>query len=196
MLSNGLKVSGPSVPRAHAALTSLRSARSVAGVRSRTSMDCERLNSKTSILTPWNGRWLGISWDLGGLPWLGRARLGRLREFHWAWNLRERHVHDRSLRRVLDPLWQRVRDVGITRFRSQLASTGRDDDKLLAPHRERTRRGVTGRGKGGLPEQSARSLVERAELRVLCRRDEHQPTAGDDRPAVLLRPGDGHASRG
>src|SRR5712671_3955861 len=48
MLSKGLNVSGPSVPRTHGVLTPCRSARNAGGVRSRTSVASRRSKSTSA----------------------------------------------------------------------------------------------------------------------------------------------------
>src|ERR1700704_1004216 len=53
MLSNGLNVSGPSVPRASSGPRFCNNARSVPGVRSRTSIESRRLKSISSRLACW-----------------------------------------------------------------------------------------------------------------------------------------------
>src|SRR5438045_6527496 len=93
-------------------------------------------------------------------------------------------------------LRQGERYIRVPGLRSQLTATRRQDDKLPAAHGKRARWGIAGRRQRGFPAQPAGVLVERAKLRILSRRDEHETTLGDDRTTVLLGPGDGHATRG
>src|SRR5712692_1774614 len=92
-------------------------------------------------------------------------------------------------------LRQTKRHIGVTGLRPQLTAACRDDDKLSAAHCKRAGRGVAGRGEHRLPQHAARALVERAKLRILCRRDEYETAARDDRSAVLLSSSDGNPTR-
>src|SRR4051794_15614998 len=67
-------------------------------------------------------------------------------------------------RTVHSALWQRKRHERSTGRRAVLAASAGDDDVLLAVHHVNRWRGVARRGKLRLPQQFARSLVERVEF--------------------------------
>src|SRR5438445_10874217 len=73
---------------------------------------------------------------------------------------------------------------------ARLSPTGGDDEILATVHLVGSRRGVSGGWQRRLPEQCARGLVECADLPIVFRRrDENQPSGGDNGTAVVFADG-------